>query len=372
MNHKPQYRALVLRVSLLLGTVVLASSPSFSQSQSQSAHPNPNPSANGAQTAPSSPAVQRQASSSPIEIPAEATPLSADSLTPPVHVRRVRAHRPPSPSVPSRSARRSHPSGPQSRVGAANDAARIEPHGDAFDNAIQRYAYADGALYQVYTSLGNITDIALEDGEKLVGSGPVAAGDTVRWIIGDTTSGAGANERVHILVKPTRSDLATNLIINTDRRTYHLELRANPKTYMASVSWHYPETALIALRTSQRAAENAAPVASDIDLTALNFGYQILGDTPAWRPVRVFDDGTRTFVAFPQSITQGEMPPIFVISASGVVELVNYRVSGHHLIVDRLFDVAELRLGDKKSEQRVRIIRGDDKARNKSSRKASR
>jgi type IV secretion system protein VirB9 len=82
-----------------------------------------------------------------------------------------------------------------------------------------------------------VTDIALQEGEQLVGSGPVAAGDTVRWIIGDTVSGIGPAARVHILVKPTRPDLATNLVINTDRRTYHLELRATPSTYMASLSW---------------------------------------------------------------------------------------------------------------------------------------
>jgi type IV secretion system protein VirB9 len=29
----------------------------------------------------------------------------------------------------------------------------------------------------------------------------------------------------------------TNLVINTDRRTYHMELRSGEKTYMASVSW---------------------------------------------------------------------------------------------------------------------------------------
>jgi type IV secretion system protein VirB9 len=72
-----------------------------------------------------------------------------------------------------------------------------------------------GALYQVYTAPGHVTDIALQEGERLVGAGPVAAGDTARWIIGDTTSGSGASTRVHILVKPTRSDLATNLVINT-------------------------------------------------------------------------------------------------------------------------------------------------------------
>ncbi len=72
-----------------------------------------------------------------------------------------------------------------------------------------------------------MTDIALQEGEQLVGSGPVAAGDTVRWMIGDTISGVGATARVHILVKPVRPDITTNLIINTDRRTYHIELRAN-------------------------------------------------------------------------------------------------------------------------------------------------
>src|SRR3546814_10347273 len=66
------------------------------------------------------------------------------------------------------------------------------------------------------------------------------SGDTVRWIIGDTLSGAGVSRRVHILVKPTRPDIMTNLVINTNRRTYHLELRATPATYMEAVSWSYP------------------------------------------------------------------------------------------------------------------------------------
>src|SRR3546814_6875971 len=69
---------------------------------------------------------------------------------------------------------------------------------------MQVYPFTQGALYQVYTAVGQITDIALQPGEQLVGSGPVAAGDTVRWIIGDTESGSGATRQIHILVKPTR------------------------------------------------------------------------------------------------------------------------------------------------------------------------
>ena len=259
--------------------------------------------------------------------------------------------------VPARTGKQANSETPSRRIANAMEAARVQPENEGFFNAIQQYPYADGALYQIYSAPGQVTDIALQDGEQLVGSGPVAAGDTVRWIIGDTISGAGPNSRVHILVKPTRSDLKTNMVINTDRRTYHLELTANRVTYMASVSWSYPQDALIALRAAYERNAANAPIASGIDIAALNFRYTIKGDKPDWRPVRAFDDGVRVFVEFPESIAQSEMPPIFVIGESGQSELVNFRVSGRYIIVDRLFAAAELRLGDKKSEQKVRIIR---------------
>jgi len=252
---------------------------------------------------------------------------------------------------------------PRARIGAANAAARVQPAQGGFVNAIQRYPWSEGALYQVYTAPGQVTDIALQDGEQLVGAGPVAAGDTARWIIGDTESGSGAAKRVHILVKPTARDLATNLVINTNRRTYHLELRATAATYMASVSWTYPQDALIALRGQTAAAANTQPVAAGLDIAALQFRYQIAGDTPAWRPLRAFDDGRQVFIEFPAGIGQGEMPPLFVVGAGGAGELVNYRVQGRHMIVDRLFAAAELRLGDKRSQQRVQILRTDRAAR---------
>jgi P-type conjugative transfer protein TrbG len=185
----------------------------------------------------------------------------------------------------------------------------------------------------------------------------------VRWIIGDTESGAGPTKKVHILVKPTRPELMTNLVINTDRRTYLLELRSTEKTYMASVSWQYPEDQLIALRRQNQEAEASAPIATGVDLAAINFRYAIQGDTPPWRPLRAFDDGQKVYIEFPSGIRQGEMPPLFVIGPAGGSELVNYRAKGNYYIVDRLFAAAELRLGDKDSERRVRIVRTDGRPR---------
>ena len=216
--------------------------------------------------------------------------------------------------------------------------------------------------YQVYASPGQITDIALQPGESLVGSGPIAAGDTARWIIGNTQSGSGDDQRIHILVKPTRPDLQTNLVINTDRRTYHLELRANPSAYMASVSWTYAEDALIALRRRNAEAEAALPIGRDVVLDSLRFRYRIEGDRAPWRPLRAFDDGRQVFIEFPRGIGQGEMPPLFVIGPEGEGQLVNYRIARNYMIVDRLFAAAELRLGDR--QKRVRIVRTDGVSRN--------
>src|SRR3546814_9577777 len=57
---------------------------------------------------------------------------------------------------------------PRQSVGRANDAARVEPERATFLNAIQKYAWAEGALFQVYASPGQVTDIVLQEGEELV------------------------------------------------------------------------------------------------------------------------------------------------------------------------------------------------------------
>lgn len=240
---------------------------------------------------------------------------------------------------------------PVARVEAANRAAVQEPVSDYYAGAVQVYPWSDGALYRLYTAPGEVSDIALQPGESLVS---VAAGDTARWVIGDTASGAGAGRRTHILVKPSAAGLATNLVIATDRRVYHVDLKSNGRTAMASIAWTYPEEALMALRSKAGAEQET--VAAGVSVEALNFNYRIEGDRPEWRPVRAFDDGHQVFIEFPPSLAQGEAPPLFVTGEGGRGELVNYRLRGRYYVVDRLFAAAELRLGERRQEV-VRIVR---------------
>src|SRR3546814_24291 len=105
---------------------------------------------------------------------------------------------------------------PTARVDAANRAATKEPSSSGYINAVQVYPWTEGALYRLYAAPERVSDIALQPGEQLVA---VSAGDTVRWIIGDTSSGAGEGARVHVLVKPFAPGLATNMVITPDRRS---------------------------------------------------------------------------------------------------------------------------------------------------------
>ena len=244
---------------------------------------------------------------------------------------------------------------PEARVDDANEAAIREPSKHGYVNAIQVYPYMEGALYRLYAAPERVSDVALQPGEKLTA---VSAGDTVRWVIGDTVSGTGDGERVHILVKPFAPGLSTNLFITTDRRTYHLQMQSTETTAMAAISWTYPQDRILALERRNAKAEAALPVASNVALENIRFRYAITGDNPPWKPLRAFDDGRKVYIEFSRGIDRGEAPPLFVVGADGSSELVNYRMRGNYYVVDRLFAAVELRLGTD-PQQVVRITRTD-------------
>lgn len=266
----------------------------------------------------------------------------------------------PKSSPPKRAAMRKYrrASPALAKVVVATRAATMEPVRAGYVNAAQIYPYTEGAIYRAYTAPEPITDITLQPGEVL---GSVAAGDTARWVIGDTTSGAGETKRTHVLIKPFAAGLSTNVVIATDRRSYHLSLVSTATAAMMAISWTYPQDELIAVKAREEQAQAAAPIAQGLAVEQLRFDYVISGDTPPWRPLRAFDDGRQTFVEFPATLVTGEAPPLFVLGPKNEAELVNYRVRGRYYIVDRLFGAAELRLGTKHQDI-VRITRNDGPA----------
>lgn len=286
-----------------------------------------------------------------------ATPVIEETLSRPVEIVETRVPLPlPGQMKNITSSAETPKVSPRQAIYEGRQSALIEPSVDGYVNAIQVYPYTTGALYRLYASPGQVSDIALQPGETLVS---VSAGDTVRWVVGDTVSGTGPNARAHVLVKPINADIRTNLMIATDRRTYHLELESVPSGYMAALSWRYPsdELAELTSRNQQAISAQASVIDRGVSLDGLDFDYRLSGDKPTWKPVRVFDDGRQVYIQMPDTIETTDLPPLFVLGGDGDAELVNYRLRGNYYIVDRLFQAAELRLGTK-SQTVVRISKG--------------
>ncbi|NTW15849.1 MAG: P-type conjugative transfer protein TrbG [Syntrophaceae bacterium] len=237
-------------------------------------------------------------------------------------------------------------------IDQANRSSQRNPDSYGYHNAIMKYDYEEGQLYQVYCAPLRITDIQLEPGESLT-SEPVG-GDAVRWVLARTKSKVGGLDQEHIYIKPTRPGLKTTLSINTNLRTYHIELTSYEQTYMAAVSWNYEQ---YNMRQIARIEDNA--VEQKVNVSALDFNYDISvkkGKRPYWLPVKVFNDGRKTFIQFPAEMQKRESPVLFALGSKGDMQLVNFRQKKDYYVVDRLFDRAELR-GGQNGKNIVRITK---------------
>ena len=227
------------------------------------------------------------------------------------------------------------------------------------------YTYGAGLPTMVCAPL-RVCVIEMEAGEKLVGEPQI--GDSVRWIISPATSGRADFETSMIVVKPRQPGLDTNLLVTTDRRAYYLRLISKPDEYLARIAFAYPEEEVSKWKAQlakddQRRKEERERVARLADEPAEDFyfAYTIRGGDENIKPVRVFDDGRKTFIQMTANAAHRELPVLTVIDSEGP-EMVNYRVKGDMYIADRLFERGVLILGVGKKARRVEIVRGTYRA----------
>ena len=227
-----------------------------------------------------------------------------------------------------------------------------------------RILYSFGAgLATVVCAPLRICMIELQAGEKLVGEPHI--GDLVRWNLAPAVYGAGSDATSVVVLKPQSAGLDTNLLITTNRRAYYLRLLSKPEEYVAKVAFAYPEDDqaerkwkehIEQQREQQRQATRIAELPPNA-IESLNFGYGIKGGSESLRPIRVFDDGKKTYIQMSPAVKNREVPALVVVGPDGKQEMVNYRVKDDLYIVDRLFDRAALILGTGKKTQKVEVCR---------------
>lgn len=210
----------------------------------------------------------------------------------------------------------------------------------------------------IITAPLRISDIELQAGEIVK---DIQIGDTTRWIISLSTSGPTNNLISHVIIKPTDVNLKTTIAIFTDRRTYHLNLVSRKRDYMPIVGFDYVGDINNALNKYKNAIsqknENSKFNVYDKKITKidnLDFDYSIEGISE-WKPVRVYNDGIKTYIQMPKEMQFKEAPILMVLDNADKNQIVNYRLKNDKFIVDKLFNKAVLMLGVGSDQQIVKI-----------------
>ena len=228
-----------------------------------------------------------------------------------------------------------------------------------YNGAMMLYDYDQTLVYQVYTMPLRVTDIYLEPGEKVIEQ--PFCGDTTRWTIGGGVSKTVGVDTQHLYLKPSEEGLETTLIINTDRRIYHLIIKSFKDTFMLAIQWRYPGEAGTGMpedflsgnsgaRKGPRDKQKGDPVVGGeasfaVDPSLVSSDYTVSyprGNPPQWLPNLVLDDGEKTYIVLPDTVIHHELPAVF--GENG--ELVNFRVKDNLVVIDRLMKKIQLKLRD--------------------------
>jgi len=241
---------------------------------------------------------------------------------------------------------------PPSRPPAAGEAAVRASNADGivrpqdYSHAAVIYDYDRDWVYEIYAQPLRVCDICLQPGERVVETPFVS--DSERWIIGAGVSYENGVHVQHIYIKPQSSGLEASLIINTDRRVYRIILRSFTNVHMPVTRWRYIQAVPNNYYPSGLSEEGGSPDApgggAGVDPRFLSFNYRItygLFQKPYWLPELVFDDGSKTYVQFPNLVLQREFPAVM----ENRNDVLNYRVTGNLIVIDKLVENITVKIG---------------------------
>lgn len=218
--------------------------------------------------------------------------------------------------------------------------ALVIPQGSKLDPRIQTATYNPSQVYHVKAAVGKAVLVQFENGEVLdEASGLLGMGDSQAWSL--------AVKGNNILFKPLVTSPDTNLIVNTNKRTYVFQLSVKQKLSQADtyvLRFFYPDTTR-AKQHAELAKQQQAQAILDgehVYVDRKNKNYWGYG-AKALAPTAMYDDGRFTYIEFKNN---RDMPSIYKVMSDGTESLVNFHVKGYTVVVHELAKTFILRLGN--------------------------
>lgn len=214
-------------------------------------------------------------------------------------------------------------------------------------DGFERFAYSSMNQPVINCVPFQETIISLQPGERFTS---ITSGDPQNLSYQVAVSGASTGvETQQVLVKPGLEHMSTNLVIATDKRIYNISIvvGASSKKITRNVGFWYPDdmTASINQKTEKQNQDMNMEKSPLLNLADANFNYKISGDDPSWTPVRVFDDGKRTWIEMPRGTDNKNLPSVLIQSDSGQDMKYNTSYYSPYMIIDGIFGQAKLIAG---------------------------
>ncbi len=220
-----------------------------------------------------------------------------------------------------------------------------EPESFGPDPRIKRYVYNPNQVY-VFTGYYTYQSfIQFAADESIVN---ISLGDPRGWSLNPSGN--------RLFIKPIGKDATTHMTIITNKRIYFFELYADfveeqirDKNISFAIYFHYPDTEPPARAGNSfiKLSENSKRKKDEIEELLktpqnLNFNYSITGSRKIV-PLKIFDDGEFTYMEF-RGIN-ATVPAIYSVDLNRSESLVNYRVQGKYIVIERVESQFTLRYG---------------------------
>jgi type IV secretion system protein VirB9 len=204
------------------------------------------------------------------------------------------------------------------------------------ERKFRSYIYNPNELYRYFGHYTYQGFIEFSAGETI---STISMGNPTLWLVETLDN--------RIFLKPVGEDNSeTNMTVLTNKKVYHFELVAKEakglgdKDLIFVVKFSYPDD------KDKNLVEFAKTPPSDEpdmrDLSSYNFNYQYTGEKTI-APSKVFDDGIFTYFQF--NSRNSEVPAIYAVDSEGFESLINYRITGTYMVVEKVAPQYSLRNG---------------------------
>jgi len=192
------------------------------------------------------------------------------------------------------------------------------------DSRIRHVLYSPNEVYEVKGSYGYETTIEFASDEVIQA---ILAGDSIAWQIVHVSN--------RLFLKPVEQNAKTNATIVTNKRTYYINLSTTPNKLISRMTY------LVRFEYPKSPSPTSSGFTKAIEPSQYNFSYELKKDKKSGL-IRAFDNGEFTYLQFKDL---DDLPAIFLIDENNNESLVNYRIEGPYVVIERIANKFAFRRG---------------------------